>query len=316
MKGGRHSRPSLNNDPEIPDLPVRRGAIPALAGIGFLLALLVVPVPWKFVDPWSGGLWNLLHLPGFFLLTRFLAEIPGTGRGRIVPSVLLALAAGIATELLQARLGRSASVHDFVLDGFGVLLAVVWPPRSGRWSVPRVVGAALTLLGGIAFAFAPAWNQERIRREAREQLPVIGAFSEARLRGLWIPRGGTTVDWDAGTAALRVRVKAGTFGGIHYQPGWQDWSGYRELVLTFLNPGPLLHLGVRIDDTDSTAEGGWRSDEARLGSGVSEVRIPLKGLRGPDGKGAIELNRVARLVLFVDKAAIPVEFSLRSAVLR
>lgn len=297
----------------------RRQVLAPLFGVTAIFVLLLVPVGWKFGSPWSAGLWDLLHLPGFFLLTRFLSGVLAGYRDRaglVLASPVLALAAGIATELLQARLGRSASVHDFVLDGFGILLAMTWPSRSGRWSAWRIAATVLTLLGGIAFAFAPALHQELIRREARAQLPVIGAFSEARSRSLWVPQGRTTAEWDAGTAALRVRMNAGTFGGIHYQPGWQDWSPYRELVLTFLNPGPPLHLGVRIDDTDSAADGVWRSDEFGLKTGPSEVRIPLWDVAEAGDKRAIDRVRIARLVLFVDKSEIPVEFSVRSAVLR
>jgi hypothetical protein len=310
-RGKREAEPGAKTD--------RRRVLGALLGVSAIFALLLVPVGWKFEDPWAAGLWNLLHLPGFFLLTRFLSGILAGCRDRAglaLASPLLALAAGIVTELLQARLGRSASVHDFVLDGFGVLLAVTWPARSGRWSAPRGIASALTLLGGIAFAFAPAWNQELIRREARAHLPVIGAFSEARLRCLWVPQGRTTAEWDAGTAALRVRMNAGTFGGINYRAGLQDWSGYRELVLTSRNPGPRLRLGVRIDDVNSAADRGWLSDEAWLETGLSEVRIPLHRVPEPGDKRAIDWTRIGRLVLFVDKSEIPVEFSLQSAVLR
>ncbi len=92
--------------------------------------------------------------------------------------------------------------------------------------------------------------------------------------------------------------------------------GLSELVLTSLNPGPPLRLGVRIDDVNSAADRGWLSDEAWLETGLSEVRIPLHRVPEPGDKRAIDWTRIGRLVLFVDKSEIPVEFSLQSAVLR
>lgn len=296
-----------------------RKVIPALAGVLVIFVVLLVPLRVKFDDLWTGGLWNLLHLPGFFFLTRFLSSIFARLRGAAFGhhlAAVLALVAGGGTELLQSRLGRSASVHDFVLDGFGVLLAITWPTRPDRWSTGRGIATALTLFGGIVFALAPALNQEFTIRQARERLPVLGLFEEARLRRLWVPQGATTADWDDGTGGLTVRMKAGAFGGINYQPCGQDWSGYRELAMTCFNPGAPLRLGVRIDDTKSAADRVWHSDETTVETGLSEVRIPLGIGHESPGRRVIDWTGINRLVLFVDKNPNPVEFSLRSAVLR
>jgi hypothetical protein len=310
--------PNVKRQPPLTGTLENRSVIPSLAGVSFILVLLLMPVGWKFEDPWAGALWNLLHLPGFFFLTRFLIQVLAGFRGRgggTFAAAALALAAGGATELLQARLGRSASLHDFVLDGFGVLLATTWPPRSRVWSVPRGLAAALTLLGGIAFALAPAWKHGIAVREARDRLPGLGMFDEARLRSLWVPHG-REAEWDPGTGAIRVKIPAGTSGGIDYRPRGQDWSGYRELVLAVTNPGEPIRLGVRIDDAGSAADRSWHSDEATVGHGVSEVRISLGKSPERAGKRAIDWTEIHRLVLFVDKNPNPVEFSLRSAVLR
>lgn len=302
--------------------------LPAVAGICAVLASLLVPAGKPIEDPWAAGAWNLLHLPGFALLTlclhRLLGGI-GEGRRRLVVAAGLALAAGIATELVQGRIGRSASLHDLVLDGCGILLAAILLRPRARAPI-RAMAGALVLLGACAFAFAPALRQDLAQRRGRARLPVLGAFADADAdvladaRRLWKTQGRAVAEVGPGTGALRVRIDPGEFGGVHFLPGRQDWSPYAELVLTLSNPGPPLRLGVRIDDANSAADRTWFSGEITAGGERSEVRVPLP--RGsaagtaPAGRRAIDLSRIRRLVLFVDKTAIPVEFSLHSAVLR
>jgi hypothetical protein len=303
----------LKNEPAIPGPPERRRIRHALTGVGVIVALLLLPLGWKLENVWSAGAWNLLHLPGFFLLTRFLFRIFA---GRILPSVGLALATGIVSEVLQSYIGRSASLHDVILDGFGILLALAWPGQPGRWPASRVPGASLILLAGITFAFFPALTQSLAERTARAHLPEIGPFSGTTGQKLWWPQGRAVAEVDAGTGALRVRIEPGTFGGVHFRSGGQDWSSYSEVVFSVSNPGAPLRLGVRIDDAQSSADRVWLSDEIRLDNGISEARIPLTGALAPDDRRRIDLTQIVRLVLFVDKTEIPVEFSLQSAVLR
>lgn len=326
-----HPAPShapVKRDLQAPVLPERRRLLAAVAGMCAVLASLLVPAGKPIEDAWAAGAWNLLHLPGFAFLTlclhRLLGGIGG-GRRRLVAAAGLALAAGIATELVQGRIGRSASLHDLVLDGFGILLAAI-SLRAWRWAPIRAMAGTLVLLGGFAFAFAPAVRQDSAERRARARLPVLGAFAVgdadafADARRLWKTQGKAVAEVVPGSGALRVRIDPGEFGGVHFLPGRQDWSPYAELVLTLSNPGPPLRLGVRIDDADSAADRTWFSGEITAGGERSEVRVPLP--RGsaagpvPGGRRSIDFSRIRRLVLFVDKTAIPVEFSLHSAVLR
>lgn len=313
-------------------VPVKRDlhapVLPAVAGICAVLASLLVPAGKPIEDPWAAGAWNLLHLPGFALLTLCLHRLVGgigEGRRRLVVAAGLALAAGIATELVQGRIGRSASLHDLVLDGCGILLAAILL-RPRRRAPVRAMAGSLVLLGAFAFAFAPAVWQDLAERRGRGRLPVLGVFADADAdaladaRRLWKTQGQAEAEVGPGTGALRVRIAPGEFGGVHFLPGRQDWSPYAELVLTLSNPGPPLRLGVRIDDANSAADRAWFSGEILAVGGRSEVRVPLpRGFAAgaaSAGKRAIDLSRIRRLVLFVDKTAIPVEFSLHSAVLR
>ncbi len=311
----------LKGQPEFSELKEigRRQGLMALAGLAAIVVILLVPVGGKFGNPWAAGAWNLFHLPGFFLLTRFLSTLLGwvpVRAGRPLAAAGLALAAGIVTELVQSLVGRSASVSDLVLDGFGIVLASIWPDPGKRGAVARIFASTLVVTGAVAFAFAPAWTQEQAERRARQLLPVIGDFTDPGAGLLWVPQGSARAETEAGTGSLRVRMGVGDYGGIQYRPRGQDWSAYRELLLVLSNPGPPLRIGVRIDDIDSAVARIWHSDEFFLATGVSEIPIPLWGGDFSGSKPVIDQTRIQRFVLFVDKSEIPVEFSVRSAVLR
>ena len=70
----------------------------------------------------------LAHVAGFAIITAaILLNLPRLGR---LPAAGLALALGIAVELLQAQLGRSASLSDLAADLVGIaLVAALWPGR-------------------------------------------------------------------------------------------------------------------------------------------------------------------------------------------
>jgi hypothetical protein len=64
------------------------------------------------------------------------------GMTDVLPAAGLALALGIAVELLQAQLGRSASLSDLAADLVGIVLAAtLWPGRSATPSDARTIHA-------------------------------------------------------------------------------------------------------------------------------------------------------------------------------
>lgn len=289
------------------------------AGIVGIIVLLLIPVKKIPDEGWLASAWNLQHLPGFFILTRCIhAVLRGFGESprHGFLAALLALAAAVGSELLQAFVGRSASIEDVTLDAFGIALAAIWPWRPARFTAARLAAWLAVLLGGILFAFAPAIRLEIAARDASRMLPALGDFKNQSATRVWRAQGATTREIRDG--ALRVHIRPGTFGGVHFVPGTQDWSPYAALILAFTNPGPPLRLGIRIDDAGSARDRVWHSDEILVAPGDSEVRVPLP--RGPvrqSGREArpLDYTRVRRLLLFVDKTGNAVHFSLRSATL-
>jgi hypothetical protein len=279
-----------------------------------------VPTGKPIEDRWGSAAWNLLHIPAFALVTFCILRFFGDDRNSFqcrFYSASLAIAMGIASEAIQARVGRSASFQDVILDFLGVLLAVSWPHRPETWTVLRRSLCGGVILAGIALAFASGLRQELAEQRMRSRLPEIGNFKSMDGRCLWQTQGGATSRVDNGSGALELRLVAGDFGGINFLPGNQDWSGYSELVMKFFNPGPRLDLGLRIDDDISANDRIWFSDRVELTEGLSEVRVDLRRRRPEvsDQERVIDFSRTRRLVLFIERTEDPVEFSIISAVL-
>jgi hypothetical protein len=284
-----------------------------------VLLLLLVPVGGPTANPWSACFWNLLHLPAFYALTRSLRTlsggVAGAPRGFFLPA-LLAILFAAGSELVQSAIGRSASFHDFTLDAFGIALGLLSPVRPLGGSLLQRAGSGLLLVCGVAFAFSPAFRAEQAERKAKEKLPVLGDFEDLDCRRLWKAQGPCTATWDPAKGGLRVAWRPGAFGGVQFLPGEQDWSPYSELRLKVSNPGPPVPLGIRIDDPLSAKDRVWRSAEATIGEGDSEIIIPLR--EGPARRGSreMDLSRTTRLVLFIETVENPVEFFIISAGLR
>lgn len=102
---------------------VRAGAT---AGAVMLIALMLGP--FQGLERRVGMTDVLAHAVGFAIITAaILLNLPRLGR---LPAAGLALALGITVELLQAQLGRSASLSDLAADLVGIaLVAALWPGR-------------------------------------------------------------------------------------------------------------------------------------------------------------------------------------------
>lgn len=309
----------MKTNEHAPTAPVWPRRTLGLGGILVVGVSLVVPVGGPITDPWRAGAWNLLHLPGFFLLTRsFLVLFGGTSRclRPLFSSAALAILAAFASEWVQRWVGRSGSIEDLILDGFGIALGLAWPIRNHRWCPTRKSIFGVVLLSGVAFALGPALLQERAETKASEGLPVIGDFQDKQCLRLWKAQGGAVATADPASGRLVVQVRSGSFGGVQFLPGEQDWTPYSEVRLNVSNPGAPLFLGVRIDDHLSSRDRVWISSAATLEEGVTEIVIPLRPPLPREERRTIDLSKVTRLALFFEKMEKPVEFSILSAELR
>jgi hypothetical protein len=173
--------------------------------------------------------WNLLHLPAFFILTRsflyLFRGIEGSAR-RLFLTAVLSVFVAVGSELVQMGVGRTASFHDLALNAFGIALGILRPARSDSRSPSKRLFCGLLLISALGFAFAPALLQARSEQRWSKQLPVIGDFTNADCRRLWKAQGRAEARPDKSGGGLRLSVRPGVFGGVNYLPGEQDWSPY------------------------------------------------------------------------------------------
>lgn len=316
--GENASAPSPGRGGEAGELR-RKQLLFALAGIGAIFVVLLMPVKKAPDHGWAGCWWNLQHLPGFFVLTRCLHALLSAVRPsprHVYLAAAMGFAAAFGSEWLQGFVGRSASLVDAILDSFGVVLATLWPYREGarpRWpGAGRFVVWLAVLGGGFLFAFAPAIRMELLADDARDRLPVLADLREPESFRPWRPQGPARTRLEPG-GSLEVEIRPGLFGGINYFPLVQDWSPYHTLVLEVSNPGPPLRIGIRIDDENSAKDYVWLSDEFLAETGGTSARIGLPREVGRREKWGLDYTRITRLLLFVDKTGETVHFSLRSA---
>lgn len=264
---------------------------------------------------WIEALWDLLHLPTFFLVTCFLHNLwPDSWRGwgRLGITVTVAFLLALGTEWAQGFLGRSANWGDVAIDAAGIGLGLCWlrtcSDREERFPVWFLVLAA-----GVGWiCLWPAWGTEWAEARLREQLPQLGDFSRWESRMLWRTQGNAQVEKTRD--GLGVRIGEGRFSGVSFWSGGQDWSPYQRIVLEILNPGEAFELGVRIDDQDSQESKRWFSTSATIATGERQIEIPLPA--GKEGTPTIDLGAVFRLALFTGLENEEREFVVKSAFLR
>lgn len=291
-----------------------RGRLFASILLVALVAALLIPGIKPMEGRWMEALWNLLHLPGFFLLSCLIHSLwPGSIRTpiRFVLTIGCGMGLGLATEWTQTFLGRSGNWGDVAFDALGIWLAVIWL-CCGRKSLRGRIGFSALVIVVVIACLWPAWGLDWAEAKMGNSLPHVGGFENWETRLLWRAQGNATSR--GGEDGLRVRVGQGRFGGVSFQPGVQDWSSFRILVVEIENPEGLFELGIRIDDSNSRTTGIWFSDSKRIEPGENRVEVSLQKKEG-EGR-TIDFARVSRLALFTGEEEEGREFFVKSAFLR
>lgn len=96
--------------------------------VGAVMLIALMLGPFQGLEQRVGMTDVLAHAVGFAIITAaILLNLPRLGR---LSAAGLALALGLAIEMLQAQLGRSASLSDLGADLVGIaLVAALWPGR-------------------------------------------------------------------------------------------------------------------------------------------------------------------------------------------
>ena len=329
----------------------------ALAGAALVGAALVGAglAPWHATTTLGRHVQNASHPVGFavaacVLIVAFAGGSGPDDRSRVGPSparpfrlpssrgrtglvaagtcaALLAL--GAAIELVQARVGRTASLADLAGDAAGIASGAL--AAFGAFALrARVRGPALGAVAGAAVALglglAPHWPYF-VATLTRPDPPVIedfsGAFARervgvsARSEARLVPRpgsadgsgdgsdygsGGGASGGASGGRALELTFGAEEWAAIWFEDVPRDWRRGSALVLTLTNPGPgdvAVRLRVHDDAHDGRAADRFER-VLHVPPGKRDFRIPLEeiasmGQASPARR--LDLGRVAGAML-------------------
>ena len=216
----------------IPALPIL-----LIIGIG-----LLVPMPAGWLKhPLAVALTGLVHVLIFALVTLFVYR-RGPLSGHLTYSFFAVLLLGMAIEVIQPLVGRSASLDDVIFDAVGGLLAVawIWRCRSGR---RRPVILVVVVLATIVVMLRQLPAQLMAMGAVTRNFPVLADFTDERALALWRPTYGARIerrhpeDPAPGLASAGNSAHLLVTGGpsrlwpgavFHYFP--RDWSDYSVLA--------------------------------------------------------------------------------------
>ena len=236
----------------------------------WLLALVLVLTPFFLPIPVGlrrhpafGAMGDRAHIPLLFAITLLL-HWRGPLTGRITAAALAAVVLGAAIEGVQILVGRSALLADWLLDLFGIGMAVSWLlwRRHGlrRYLAP---GVLLVVVAVAQLHFLPGVIAARL--EAQRRFPLLADFETRWSDRLW------SKTYDARTTLVAADPEHGTvmhiagdppsrWPGVNLRWSPPDWTGYRWLVFEARTVAPTAgesRFGVRLDDWHGRRDKDW-----------------------------------------------------------
>ena len=272
---------------------------------------------------------NAAHAPVFAVLSLLILHLVRTQAGLAFrPAAAWSLAAaivlGIAIEVLQAFIGRDASLRDVWTDALGAACALGWvtahEPTESR--VERRTGWVIALVTA-CLAVAPVAEALAAYGLRTARMPTVARFSLpwdlyfVQLQSASARRVGLPIEWSrpGDPLSLEVRFGTGRWPGLSLWEPAPDWRGYRSLKIDLTNPGSRpLELVLRVHDAlhDQRHEDRFNRP-LTVGPGSRDVlTVPLADIAdGPVGR-RLDLGSVAGLILFAsgDSASAGTEFLL------
>jgi len=285
---------------------------------------------------WLTEVANFAHGPAFAVVTlaalAWLRHAPAARHSVFAQyafASVIALALGVAVELVQMRIGRDAEVRDVWRDALGVLTAfgvcALVDPELRRSARHRGARPVLIACGAIAAALLawPLVQSGVAYRERSRAFPVIADFSG--WSGRYFLAGFGDVFYERarlpsamsgrapGAVGLRVVTGPSKWWGLFLREPHPDWRGHDRIAFSIANPtdAPLV-LQLRIHDTVP----GHRSRDGFVGTievapGVLRaVAVPLAELKHEDGVSRLDTGRIHSLILARSRANRAPEFYL------
>lgn len=293
--------------------------------LGLLLSGILLLLPWPMGHSLgSEALENAAHAPLFAVVASLALRARRSVRADLTLRLRDYLAVwglmtllGALTEVVQALVGRDASLEDLANDALGAALAVAVTAclrretfvtaRPASWIVPALIAA-----GTLAYAAPPLWSaaayaQRWMQRPVLWQwrTPLDGYFlSHSNSRITPVPASACLADAAAplpGGQALWIVLDSGPYPGLTLDEPYPDWRGYRALAIDVANPGAEpVPLTLRVDDAlhNHHYEDRYTGTFELPARKRTRLQIALREIeRTPSGRN-LDIARVASLMVF------------------
>lgn len=315
--------------------------MPALAGGGLALVMLVLLGQLPFKARWASALTDFAHVPTFAVLTlvilallrQTLSRRGGNFARDCALAVALALVVGVLIEVVQGAIGRDASTADVMRDALGALLAIGFLAffRAGNhaatWPRPvRIAGLLTAVLCSVA-ALAPLGVAAAAYLERNRNFPVLADFAsplgayflnysdEIEVEPEKLPRKLTGAA--APVHCVHVRIANGRkWWGLFLTEPLPDWRGYDRLALDIANPtdAPLV-LSLRIRDRSQlrASKAGYSTRLTIAPRSREVTTVPLDGFTTRGGTRLVDARNVGLVLLSRNKRNRADEFYVMRA---
>ncbi len=259
-----------------------------LAGVGFVLFVLLLLVPF----PWEGreinAISDLGHAPFFGAFA--VASAWGFRRWhrfpRPVGDLLVGIACamlGLSIEGLQSLVGRNPSWHDAAANTLGIGAGLCALQMLDSPSVLRRLtwAASAMVLLGIA-SREPTWRLVDTIRQHQE-MPMLGSFETVGELQRWVPHRvamrRVPEHVTEGGWSLQCRCREGASAGMTLEWPPPDWSSWDALTVDVFLPGkrPLVFV-VILSDRDAISGDDRYFFHTRLAPGRQRIQVPLNGV--------------------------------------
>lgn len=278
--------------------------------VGLLAALYLLLIQERVALPNRAAmaLWNLAHLPLFFLLTLIFDQAIRNRPVRrlslwlqllLPPLVIFAF----GTEWLQSLTDRQPSWGDAFVNCAGIALGTLW------LGVQRYAGGGWQTLMNIAFALLglglllrPALLLYADYHSA-QQFPLLSSFESFADAKNWSLGERSKAHSRDGAYALQVQLPPLRFAGSTLRHFPANWAGFHKLKLSVFNPGPApLPLSLRIHDKQHELTRLGYHDRFNYNfsavPGWTDIVLPLSRIHNGPRERTLDLTAVSALRVF------------------
>jgi hypothetical protein len=246
------------------------------------------------------------------------------GSQAAIQAFFVAVGLGILIEILQTVANRPGSPFDVLTDAAGAAAGLAgWMLLQRRRNAAaagrslRVAGWPLVvMLAAVTLMAWPPLQAARAYARRAAQFPTLAVFRSPRdlafvaAEGLGVGIVELPQPWtrEAGERALRLGFDAQHAPAMQVTEPTPDWRGHSTVAVDLTNPGEdEVRLTLRIHD----AAHDW-SHEDRLNVPLvlapgsrTTVRIALSELRAAPASRAMDLGRIANVMIFGRPAGPP-----------